>query len=257
MLADPGAGAGAICLSELRLDRLLAGELDPAARADCERHLTGCPRCTSRRAAREEERRLFRATAPPLFGPSGAAAAAAAAARGPRRWLWLGTGAFAAAAVAVLLLLGHPPRPASETVTAKGVRLLRFYVRDAASGAVREGAPAEVVHPGDGLRFRFEVATLSGGYVALLGRDAAGRAAVYFPERGTTTALLPGTSDGLIPYSIELDQTLGPETIHALSCRGALPLGPLQAALARSEKAVVWPPGCQVETLRLEKTPRR
>jgi hypothetical protein len=247
---------GSSCLSELRLDQLLAGELEPAALAASERHLAGCTHCTARRAAREEERRLFRASFPPLRLPATQPAPPLAASR-RRRWLWLGSGGLAAAAAATLLFVQVRGGDGEETVTGKGVQLLRYYVRDAAAGSVRQGRPLEVVHPRDQLRFGFDGAAVAGRRVALLGRDAAGKVTAYFPDASPAAAPLPPTADGLLPYSIALDQTLGRETIYALYCRDPVALAPLLAALARSEAAVAWPPGCQVERLQLDKKPRR
>jgi hypothetical protein len=246
---------GSSCLSELRLDQLLAGELEPAALAASERHVAGCPHCTARRTAREEERRLFRTTFPPLRLPATEPAPPLALPR--RHWLWLGSAGLAGAAAVVLLFVQLGGGDGRETVTAKGVHLLRYYVRDAAAGSVREGRPVEVVHPGDQLRFGFDAAALAGRRVALLGRDAAGKVTAYFPEGSLAAGPLPPTGDGLLPYSIALDQTLGRETIYALYCRDPVALAPLQAALARSEAAVLWPPGCQVERLQLDKKLRR
>jgi hypothetical protein len=237
----------AACLSDLRLDQLLARELEPARLAEAERHLAGCPLCTARRAERERDRQLFRDTAPALFSERHPAAGTR------RRRLWFGTAALAAAAVMVLVVRLRAP----ETITGKGTSHLRFFVHDGVAGTVAEGAPGQRVHPGDRIRFGVDrAAGHLGTHVALLGHDAAGRTSIYFPD-GAAAAPLPETTDGLLPYSILLDETLGLETIYALYCPQAVPLGPLQAALARSGAAVVWPPSCKVEQVQLEKTPRR
>ena len=128
-------------------------------------------------------------------------------------------------------------------------------MRDAVTGQVTAGTPHQRVHPGDQLRFGFD-GQPDGCHVALLGRDAGGKASAYFPDRGAAAAPLPASADGLLPYSIVLDQTLGPETIYALYCRQAVPLPPLQSALGRSAGAITWPPSCKVEQVQLEKTPR-
>jgi hypothetical protein len=230
-----------------------------------ERHLAQCPRCAARRAEREEERRAFRDTAPPLFPPARAhPALPAAPARGRRRAWWLGGGAAAAAvAAAVVLVVVNGRSPDGELVTVKGRPHLRFFVRDAIAGTVREGAPGQALHPGDRLRFGFDQGLLARDpplHVALLSRDASGKVTRYFPEPGSSAAARVPASpgqDGLLPFSILLDQTLGRETIYALYCHAPVPLGPLEAALTRSEAAPPWPPSCQVEVVRLEKTSRR
>jgi hypothetical protein len=242
------------CLSDLRLDRLLAGELETAARAEAQQHLEGCRRCTARRSEREQERQLFQETAPRLF-PPGRLPAATTPAPSRRRPPWLTAGAAAAAAVVLLLIVRPRPDQPAETVTAKGKTHLRYFVRDAVTGQVTPGTPHQRVHPGDQLRFGFD-GPPAGCHVALLGRDAGGKATAYFPDRGTAAAPLPASADGLLPYSIVLDRTLGPETIYALYCQQAVALPPLQSALGRSASTIVWPPSCQIEQIQLEKIPR-
>jgi hypothetical protein len=258
---DEPTGADSLCLSDLRLDQVLARELEPAALAEAEGHLAGCPPCVARRAEREQERQLFRDTAPPLFSGARVRAAGPSAAARPRRRLWFGTVAIAALAAAVMVLVVRPR--GDETITGKGVHYLRFFVRDGVTGAVAEGAPRQRVHPGDQIRFGFGRAGLAADHagrqvhVALLGRDAAGKGSIYFPEGAASAAPLPESNDDLLPYSIVLDETLGVETIYALYCPQAVPLGPLQVALTRSEASVVWPPSCKAEQVQLEKTPRQ
>ena len=250
MSVDTRESRPAACLSELKLDRLLAGELAPAAQAEARHHLEGCPGCASRRAERERERQLFRDTAPPLF--SGWQPRFTARPRRGR--MWFATGALAVAAAAVFLIAR--PRP-EETVTPKGKAALRFFVLDGSTGQVRPGSPRQEVHPGDRIRFQFDRAAVAGRHVALIGRDAAGNATTYFPDAGDTARPAPTAEDGLLPYSIALDAALGVETVHALYCREAVALAPVRAALARSGASVVWPASCEVEQVRLEKTPRR
>jgi hypothetical protein len=254
MMVEEDDGAGpSLCLSDWRLDRLLAGELEPAARAGAEQHLAGCGACAARRGDREAEQRLFRDTAPPLF-------LRAVAPRRRRQVWWLGAAAAAAAAVVVVvLLLGRTPR--EELVALKGRPHLRFFVRDGATGTVREGLPGQQVHPGDRLRFGFDGDLLTRTpllRVALLNREASGKVTRYFPEGGAAAAALPPVGrDGLLPFSILLDEVLGPETIFALYCREPVSLPALEGALARGGALPPWPPACEVETVRLEKTRRR
>ena len=49
------------CLSDLRLDELLAGELTPEERQPATAHVGGCPECSDRLAALENDRDDFRA----------------------------------------------------------------------------------------------------------------------------------------------------------------------------------------------------
>lgn len=247
------------CLSEMRLDRWVAGEVASAERAEIEAHLRGCLRCSARWTAREKEKRHFKETAPPL--PLGRPVTAASAPVPQRRFAnrrAVGAAAALVTALAAGFLIGPAIRqPAGdETVIGKGQQRLRFFVRDGAAGTVREGRPEERVYPGDQIRFAFDGDAVRGRRVAVLGRDAAGKVSVYFPHGGTQAIAPPASADGLVPYSIKLDETLGPETLFALYCPDAVALGPLQAALA-SDTPPSWPAVCQVETVLLDKKPRR
>jgi Putative zinc-finger len=251
------------CLSQLALDRLLAGELTAAHREVIERHLAGCVRCAVRRGQREQEQRAFRESwSPPAHAGAPKATIdlqplpAGTAGRGGRpRWRTAVARAGTLAAAAVVLLLAWPllRREAPETTTPKGEHWLRYFVRDRASGAVRRGMPAENVRPGDALRFGFDPFQVGDHHVAVLGRDGAGEVSVYFPERGGTAARPPRTEDGLVPWSIVLDDEPGAEIIYALACSHPLPLGPLADALRRSETPPAIPAGCKLERITLMK----
>jgi hypothetical protein len=170
----------------------------------------------------------------------------------------VGAGAvLATALVAGFLIIPAVRQPHSdETIMSKGQQRLRFFVRDGVAGTVREGRPRERVFPGDQIRFAFDGDALRGRRVAVLGRDAGGKVSVYFPDGGAQATALPASADGLIPYSVRLDETLGPETLYALYCLDAVALGPLQVALAGGTPPA-WPAACQIETLLLDKKPRR
>ena len=238
------------CLSELRLDRLLAGELMGTDRDTAERHLAGCARCTARRRQRQDEQSAFRATwSTPADGHRSAATPGR---RQGVRWRLAGLAALAAA-VALWAIPFARRAPAPETITAKGQHWLRFFVRDGESGAVRPGTPAEPVFPGDALRFAFDRRALGDRYLAILGRDAAGKVTVYYPERGAIAAPAPDTADGLVPFSILLDATLGPEVLHALACDRPVKLLPLEQTLRRPEARLVAPDSCTLEYITLIK----
>jgi hypothetical protein len=240
------------CPSELRLDRLLAGELLAADRDTVERHLVGCARCTVRRRRRQEEKRLFGDTWSP---PGQAPGAAFAHRRSASVGRWMGVAAVAAAILLVAVPLLRGTRPA-ETTTAKGQLWLRFFVRDGASGAVRPGTPNEPVHPGDALRFAIDRRIVGNRYVAVVARDASGKVTVYFPEPGGAAAPAPATADGLLPYSILLDDTLGPEVLQALLCGQPVELAPVVQALRRQPGELAPPATCAIESITLIKRAR-
>jgi hypothetical protein len=77
---------------------------------------------------------------------------------------------------------------------------------------------------------------------------------VYYPD-GTSTAPF-GVGDATpLPVSIRLDDVYGMETFHALFCDHAVPLAPIVAALPNSSGSLAAPPGCEVETIALDKRP--
>ncbi len=260
---DAGAGP---CLSDLRLDMWLARDLgaDEADRA--RRHVDLCPACAAR-LAQLEAGRAAGAPSVPLDALVAAAAGRARAAHASRLPLGLGAGLLAAlgAAAAIALLPGRPPggvAPEEPTgpgaaeapagVRTKGRPHLAAFVKRGAR--VFRLAPGEPVMPGDLVRFAtsteapFHLLVVGVGPAAGVG---AGRSAtVYFPVGGAAD-VVPAGREVPLPRATELDESLGPETIHAFFCR--TPLAPavvdeLRLALG-ARPAPPTPPGCQVETL--------
>jgi hypothetical protein len=247
---------GLDCPSELVLDQLVARELPAGKVAELDAHVGACAVCQQRRREREAERRSFQDLAPPLLPPAPAAPAAA----GPRRRFarFILAAGVLAAAVALVPLLRHLQDPAGEITGVKGRQALRFFVLH--DQVVREGRPGERVQPGDRLRFGLEPGVVAGRYAVILDRDATGKVSVFFPDRATPAslaALVPATEDGLLPYSIQLDDALGVEQLFVLLCREPIPIEPVRARLERAGAAPGWSallaPGCTVEAHALEK----
>ncbi|MEA2697442.1 MAG: hypothetical protein QOI66_1713 [Myxococcales bacterium] len=267
MMAEESSPAA--CLSELRLDRWVAGELNVPEREDVENHVRGCRRCASRREARLMEKQRFHDTAPLMPfearpAPTVIEDAAFVSRKRPgffgskRAVFGAGSGLAVALAAAFILVPWALAPCCGETVQVKGKggHRVRFFVHDGAAGTVREGTFGETVHPGDRIRFAFNHDALGDRRVAVLSRDAAGKVSVYFPDGARQTAPPPPSADGLIGYSVQLDETLGPETLYAVDCAGAVALEPMQTALSRAFHPV-WPTSCQVETIMIDKKPRR
>lgn len=214
------------CLSALRLDRWMAGELDPADSHEVRAHVEGCARCAraveSRRAAREEPLPPLRIAAPP---PRRARLRAGVA---------LAAGLAAAAGLAVVL------SPDAVVRRTKGARVgLGMYVLH--GGVVREAAPGETIAPGDAVRFA--VTTPERAYVAILSVDPSGRASIYFPEGTRAAPVGPGENVPL-PLATRLDATVGEERVMGLFCDGPVELEPVRASLERG--GAVVPDGCKV-----------
>lgn len=247
------------CLSELRLDQLIAGELGAAAAEESERHLARCETCERRRKERLAEQTLFQELAPPFLASPAPLAARSPAPTASRRRVRTVAMLGALAAAVALFPLARRLTEAPETTTAKGEQALRFFVRH--RGQVREGRPGERLEPNDQLRFALTPRSVDGRYAAVFSRDSAGKATVYFPERPTASskfARVPETEDGLLPYSIRLDDVLGAETLYLLLCRDPLALEPIRLKIEKGNTSQpnwvrLLPSSCTVEIHSIEK----
>jgi hypothetical protein len=247
------------CLSDLRLDSLLAGELDGAAEADARQHLASCPLCSARRAELEGDRDRFRATArPPLGRPAAQSAPAPGRARRAQRWLW--PAAAAAAVVAVLVFwprqtIDHggstASRPSSGGATRiKGRERLDFYVKRGTR--VSAGASGDPVHPGD--EVRFATTTDRPRYLVVGSVDGGGAVSIYFPD-GPSAGAIEAGADRPLPGGIVLDAVLGTERVYGFFCQRAVDVAAVRATLAARGRDPDLP-GCMVDRLVLEKSAR-
>lgn len=214
------------CLSDRALDALALEELPVEARAAAETHLAACAACAAARDALAGDRAAYlaRADVPTLAAD---ALARAASARRPRFLSRLSTvlGVATAAAAAVLVL---SPRPHGTGTRTKGGFSLTTYVQHAESpgqGTLHAGEP---VHPGDKIQFR--VGADVRGYLAILAVDAAGAVSVYYPPGADAEPIGPGR-DLPLATAVELDDTLGGETVIALLCRRPMAVAALAAAV--------------------------
>ena len=232
------------CLSDLRIDRMLAGDLDVDADGRAREHVAGCSACAARVAAFE----AARAAVPPdvereLEALRRLAAAPAAPAARPtwrRRWLWPPLGVALAVGVAGLVVAVRSPAP--DSTRTKGAARLGFFVKH--GDAVRRGVAGEQVNPGD--LVRFVVSTPRAAHLAIVSLDARAAASVYFPPPGAADGVAAGT-DVELPRATLLDDILGPETVAAFFCERSVDLGALLGALrARPDST---PPGCTVDRL--------
>jgi Putative zinc-finger len=249
----PPSGDG--CVSDLTFARFSAGELAPDELSSLEAHLAGCDACTSKKRQLAASDAAFLAVAPTLAALQKRAVPATSDVvrpRAGRAWRWFSAGAAVAAAAALVLVV-HPPSQFgavdgdSVGTRLKGGARMGFFV--ARGGAVFRGQDSDPVYPGD--RLRFVLSTNAPRHVAILSRDGAGVVSVYYPA-GTSSARFEALRDYALDSSIELDDTLGEETIYALFCAEPFELLPLRQELERaatlSERA-----GCTVDTLRLTK----
>ena len=217
------------CLSSLRLDRWMMGELDTADAETVGTHVSACAACSAAlagmRGVREEVRAL----------PLRAALAGVAPRRRVPRAAVAGLGL--ALAASVLLLVRTPPAP--ERTKGSGLALT-MYVQHGAE--VRRAEPGEYVAPGDAVRFA--VSTPTPAYVAVLSIDPAGRASVYFPQ-AARAAHVPAGTEVPLPLGTRLDATTGEERLLGLFCDSAVELEPIRALLERGTDAAPWPADCK------------
>jgi hypothetical protein len=213
------------CLSDLSLDRWLAGELagELAGRqGDVVRsHLRQCPTCGDRLRALQREPEI-------LPGPVH-----------PRpRWRRPIAAASGFAALAGAIALVAILRPSEPVVRAKGSLQLDVVVR-------RPDGRTEPLIAGDALAagdvLRFVVSTSEPGYAFLIGLDAAGSVSAYFPAVGTPASLPAGRSQAL-PGSVVLDATLGAERFLLLHCNEATNVDVVAQAGRRALQAAAGDP---------------
>jgi hypothetical protein len=183
-------------VSELAIDRLLAGEL-AVADADAMRdHAQACKACGDRLAEARAVQHAWPALAPvlPIVRP--------------RRHFYVAAMTAVAAALAVVLAWPHAEQTVA-TERTKGGAIAGFYV--AHGGDIRLGGVDDTVVPGDHLQLF--TTTQAPSWFALTSTDERGHTSVYIEPR----VIEPGR-ERLLPLSLELDDALGRETLTAIFC---------------------------------------
>lgn len=246
-------------VSDLRWDRLLAGELAAEVAAEAHAHAARCTACAARLRGLTAERDAFQVR--PI---------AISLSRPRRRWFPALIPVAAAAAVLLALRVrpgpgddgpveertkGHigmsapaasPAGEAAHAASAGTVLLLSAGRPE----ALRPVASGDVVRPGDYLQAGYT--TTRSGFGAVLSRDGAGSVTAYVPSGGENMMpLAPGTERSF-PLSTILDATLGDERIAIVWCETAHPLAPLLAAL-RDGRPIAAPEDCTVREVTLDK----
>jgi hypothetical protein len=237
------------CLSDLVLDGLVAGE----ARAErVATHLATCDVCTARLHELERDRDASALVVEKLLARAQSAPFSAAL-RTRRRWLTAALPLFAAAAAALVFVL--LPRPPREREKGNAATLALDVVVKHADGHVEPLADSGHVKPGDMVRFL--VSTARPGHLVILGLDAAGKVSVYVSDGDAPKQIDRGQRQ-VMPGSIILDETRGPERLVALQCDARFSVGSAVDAGTRAlERAARDPrragalglPGCNESTL--------
>lgn len=258
MLTDLRRERGEACVSDLRFDEWHAGELDAEAESAASAHVDGCALCRRRKTELDADRERFLELSPSLplrtTAPVDAAPAPRKARVIPLR-VWGGAALSAAAMLALFVALSPGSREGSHTDATealgdrvKGSHRLGFFVKRGSE--TFEGLSGQRVLPGDQLRF---VVTLRApAHVAVLSRDGAGHASVYFPAGEAKAPRLEAKAEQALAGAVELDATLGRERIWGVFCAAAFEVEPLRAALSAGAE-LTPPPGCAVDELELTK----
>lgn len=228
------------CVSDLRMDRWLAGELVAADASAIETHVAGCEHCRARLREIEQARGVFDAQA-----RDDARVLHGCAPSGKRPLALAVSSALSIATLAAGLWFALlPTRDSAPVLRLKGARGFGFYVQR--DGAVFRGSPGQRLLPGDSLRF--VARTAEPVHLAVLSLDGAQRASVYYPEGERAAELAQGPEQALTS-SVRLDAVLGPERLYALFCRDPIALEPVRAALERELEAFAAPPGCALQNV--------
>lgn len=248
-------------ISDLRWDRLLAGELASQNAAQARAHAEQCKNCGERFRALSAARDAFADRPLPMsFVPR----------RRSRRALWLGGGTVMMAAAAVLLVVLRPGTPPAERSKGGGPILIVAAsragvplalvggpgVNPAHSTPPREGrvivplSTGDAVHPGDLIQIGYS--SDRDGFGAVIARDGSGGVMAYVPSQGAMLVALPAGRDRSFPESTILDAVVGTETLHVVWCETSLPLEPL---LVEVRGGALEPRvGCTHRTLVLQKS---
>lgn len=250
--------------SDLALDRLKAGELDPVERAAVEAAIARSPAARARWEARQRgfpegvgvDALLARIQAKAegaTPGPAveGLLARMAGGAERPRlkplpwwrRWRLPELGLLAATAAAVFLV-ARPVAPVGgdggDLIRPKGGLALDVY-RKTATGS-------ELVAPGVALRsgdkLRFEVTTPRAGELAVFDLDPSGAVSLAWPLEGEARSRAVPAGKQQLSGAVELDEAVGPESLHAVWCERGF--GPDDVKVGVTAGTLVAPAGCSV-----------
>lgn len=247
-----------ICVSDLKLDRWLAGELSADAQQNIEAHLQACDGCRSRHAGLVESRREFVRDAEPLQALVERVSSRSPRAPSPtpspargRRQRFRGLAVGSAAAASIAIAITQPWNglfPSARDVVASGTRAkggratLGWVVRR--GERVFAGHPDQRLRPGDALRFT--VSSREPVYVAVFGIDASGRLSVFHSD-GEGMAKVEAGREQPLPMAIELDATPGKDVVYGVFCANAMPLSQVKQAIESAPAAPAPPEGCSID----------
>lgn len=223
-------------LTDLSLERHLAGEIDVAA------HLDGCALCRDRWAALEADEAAVVLRPPARVTPP----------TGNGGRLMLFGGLLAAAAAVVFFVLrpaGTVGDPIDDGVRLKGSFAFEVHAHDGSRS--RQVLDGDAVAAGERLGFR--VKTSAAGHLLVLGRDGSGETWLAWPQQGggQSAPFGPAVSARDLGEAVRLDTTPGDERLQAVLCEAPVTQAQVAPLLARGET----PPGCRLRALTVRKAP--
>ena len=205
-------------LTDLELERLIAGDYPGARAAELEAKATDADR--ARREELKAEHTAFlgtvdvdaevRAIGKKMAKLEPEARPAAS------WWRWIFTGgALAAAAAALIIFVGRrdPRGTTDDDIGIKGDSIT-LVVHAASDSGSRTLASGDTIAPGT--RIRFEVGAPKTGYITVIGFDARGATTVYYPYGGAEAAAFDPRAGGLLPGAIAVDAAPGAEKYFAM-----------------------------------------
>ncbi len=208
-------------LTDLELERWIAGDVPAARAAELEAKATDADRARREELAAEHAAFLgtvdvdaeVRAIGKRMTRMENAEAEAKPA---QSWWRWIFTGgALAAAAAALIIFVGRrdPEAPTDDDIGIKGDSIT-LVVHAASESGSRTLASGDTIDPGT--RIRFEVGAPRSGFVTVIGFDARGATTVYYPYGGAQAAAYDPKTGGLLPGAIAVDATPGAEKYFAV-----------------------------------------
>jgi hypothetical protein len=212
---------GPQCPPAVELEAFAAGEPRPFAA-----HVESCDDCGPYVAALKAEAEAFaRARPPELFQKQLERRALSSPAR-PWWTRWWVVLTPVAAALALFLVPTGVPGPGDDGVTLKG-SALRVFVKRGDAEPTPLAADARVA-AGDALRFSYDAP--QDGYLAIFDLDGTEAVTVFWPFDGTAASAVKRGA-GLLPGSVVLDASPGPEWLVAVWSRAPFDVAPLAAQL--------------------------
>lgn len=211
------------CPSDLMLDRLHAGELSTRSAQEIEAHVAGCALCPQRLTQRQAGFTAFPdLDARPLLAGIHRRLGQEAEAKARRfslgRLLAILTPATAVAAMAVFALWGrNPDTQVPEILTTREKGGLALHVFRQVGDGAQEALSGDSFRPGDHLRFVVDLAQR--GVIRVLGVESSGALYVAWPQTEGESGLREAGKGQQLPGAVVLDEKLGRETLHLVSCK--------------------------------------